>query len=101
MAVSTPPNTMPYSQKMINDVGDTPKTLGNRLGRWCIYHDFSVVRVSKALGVTRQTVYNWFLGKDIFPAYVERAELLLKILQASPTADAAWREICKIYNLKP
>lgn len=86
---------------MINDVGDTPKTLGNQLGRWCIYHDFSVVRVSKALGVTRQTVYNWFLGKDIFPAYVERAELLLKILQASPTADAAWREICKIYNLKP
>ena len=101
MAASTPPNTMPYSQKMIDDVGDTPKTLGNQLGRWCIYHDFSVVRVSKALGVTRQTVYNWFLGKDIFPAYVERAELLLKILQASPTADAAWREICKIYNLKP
>ena len=92
---------MPYSQKMINDVGDTPKTLGNQLGRWCIYHDFSVVRVSKALGVTRQTVYNWFLGKDIFPAYQERAELLLKILQNARDADDAWRKICKLYNLAP
>jgi hypothetical protein len=86
---------------MINDVGDAPKTLGNQLGRWAIYHDFSVVRVSRALGVTRQTVYNWFLGKDIFPAYVERAELLLQILKTSASADAAWKEICKLYNLKP
>jgi hypothetical protein len=90
---------MAYSQKIINEVGDAPKTLGNQLGRWCIYLDFSVVRVSKALGVTRQTVYNWFVGKDIFPAYQDRAEVLLKILQSSPTADDAWRKICKLYNL--
>lgn len=92
---------MPYSQKIIDEVSDAPKTLGNQLGRWCIYLDFSVVRVSKALGVTRQTVYNWFFGKDIFPAYQERAELLLKILSTSQTAEEAWKKICKIYNLAP
>jgi hypothetical protein len=92
---------MAYSQKMINEVADAPKSLGNQLGRWAIYHDFSVVRVSKALGVTRQTVYNWFLGKDIFPAYVDRAELLLKVLQNAKNADDAWRTICKHYNLAP
>ena len=92
---------MAYSQKMMNDVADAPKSLGNQLGRWAIYHDFSVVRVSKALGVTRQTVYNWFLGKDIFPAYVDRAELLLKVLQNANNADDAWRKICKHYNLEP
>jgi hypothetical protein len=91
---------MPYSQKIINDVADTPKSLGNQLGRWAIYHDFSVVRISKALGVTRQTVYNWFLGKDIFPAYVERAEVLLKILQSSNSADDAWKKTCKTFNLE-
>ena len=92
---------MAYSQQIKDTVKKAPKTLGNQLGRWAIYLDFSVVRVSKALGVTRQTVYNWFVGKDIFPAYQDRAEVLLKILQSSPTADDAWRKICKLYNLAP
>jgi predicted DNA-binding protein YlxM (UPF0122 family) len=92
---------MAYSQKIIDDVMKTPKSLGNQLGRWAIHHDFSVVRISKALGVTRQTVYNWFLGKDIFPAYEDRAEWLLKILSTSHNADDAWRRVCKELNLKP
>lgn len=92
---------MPYSQKTINTVGNAPKTLGNQLGRWAINRDFSVVRVAKALGVTRQTVYNWFLGGEIFPAYEQRAEMLLSILKNTPTADEAWRRICKEYNLTP
>jgi hypothetical protein len=92
---------MAYSQEIINKVADTPKTLGNQLGRWAIYHDFSVVRISKALGVTRQTAYNWFFGGDIFPAYKDRAEWLLKILQSSPNADAAWSTVCKELNLEP
>ena len=92
---------MPYSQDIINKVAVTPKSLGNQLGRWAIYHDFSVVRVSKALGVTRQTVYNWFEGGEIFPAYRERAEWLLKILSTSPNADAAWSKVCTELNLEP
>jgi len=91
---------MPYSQKTIEEIADAPKTLGNQLGRWAIHRDFSVVRVSKALGVSRQTAYNWFKGGDIFPAYEQRAELLLKILKETKTADEAWRKICKIYNLE-
>ena len=92
---------MAYSDQIKDTVKKAPKTLGNQLGRWAIYHDFSVVRISKALGVTRQTVYNWFLGKEIFPAYRDRAEWLLKILQSSPDADAAWRKVCTELNLEP
>lgn len=92
---------MPYSQDIIDKIGETPKSLGNQLGRWAIYHDFSVVRISKALGVTRQTVYNWFLGKEIFPAYRDRAEWMLKILQSSHNAEDAWRKVCKELNLEP
>lgn len=92
---------MPYSEKTIHAISNAPKTLGNQLGRWCVHRDFSVVRVAKALGVTRQTVYNWFMGGDVFTAYVVRAETLLKILQKNPTADGAWREICQLYDLKP
>ena len=92
---------MAYSDQIKDTVKKAPKTLGNQLGRWAIYHDFSVVRISKALGVTRQTVYNWFLGKEIFPAYRDRAEWLLKILQSSPDADAAWSKVCTELNLEP
>ncbi len=95
------PPPMPYSQDIINRVADTPKSVGNQLGRWAIYHDFSVVRISRALGVTRQTVYNWFFGKPIFPAYQDRAAWLLKILETSPNADAAWSKVCKELNLEP
>jgi AcrR family transcriptional regulator len=92
---------MPYSEKTIERIANAPKTLGNQLGRWCVYRDFSVLRVAKALGVTRQTVYNWFEGGDIFPAYQHRADTMLRILQAKPTADEAWREICRVYDLNP
>ena len=92
---------MAYSQKTIDAIMRAPKTTGNQLGRWAAHLDFSVVRISKALGVSRQTVYNWFEGGDIFPAYEVRAETLLKIVQSKPSADEAWREICRVYNLRP
>jgi len=96
-----PINTMAYSQKIIDVVMASPKTTGNQLGRWAIHLDFPVTKIAEALGVTRQTVYNWFEGKDVFVAYQHRVELLLKIMQSSRTADEAWRRICQEYNLEP
>ena len=92
---------MAYSQKTIDTVAAAPKTPGNRLGRWAIHLDFPVTKIALALGVTRQTVYNWFEGKDVFVAYQNRVELLLKIMSSSKTADEAWRRICAEYNMKP
>jgi len=60
-----------------------------------------VTKIAFALGVTRQTVYNWFMGKDVFIAYQDRVDLLLQIMQSSKTADEAWRKICHAYNLEP
>ena len=98
-AASTPTfyeDTMAYSQKIIDLVASSPKTPGNQLGRWAIHLNFPVTKIAYALGVTRQTVYNWFEGKDVFVAYQNRVDLLLSI-----TADEAWRRICKAYDLKP
>lgn len=92
---------MPYQQKVIDAITQTPKSLGNQLGRWAVYHDFPVTKISRVLGVSRQTVYNWFTGTEVFVAYRERAELLLKILQTSKNADEAWRRICEEYHLDP
>lgn len=36
--------------------------IGVKLGRACLVRDVPVSVVAEALGVTRQTVYQWFLG---------------------------------------
>lgn len=92
---------MAYSQKIIDLVKSSPKTPGNQLGRWAVHLDFPVTKIAYALGVTRQTVYNWFEGKDVFVAYQNRVDLLVKIMSTSRTADEAWRKICLEYNLEP
>jgi len=40
-------------------------SLGVQLGRTCIEHNVPVVDVAGRLGVSRQTVYNWFIGRSI------------------------------------
>lgn len=38
--------------------------MGVKLGRVCLAQDIPVSTVAEALGVTRQTIYHWFLGKS-------------------------------------
>lgn len=38
------------------------KLIGVRLGRICIKRDVSVSEAASYLKVTRQTIYNWFIG---------------------------------------
>jgi DNA-binding transcriptional regulator YiaG len=38
------------------------RLLGVRLGRVCVKHNVPVTVVAQRMGVTRQTVYNWFVG---------------------------------------
>ena len=47
--------------------------LGVRLGRACLARDIPVVTVAQALGVTRQTVYSWFVGASVPRGTVEDA----------------------------
>jgi DNA-binding XRE family transcriptional regulator len=61
-----------YSAKLIKlNKQASRKLLGVRLGRLCIKCDIPVAQVARKLGVSRQTVYNWFVG-----ASSPRAELI-------------------------
>jgi hypothetical protein len=91
---------MAYSAHTISRIGKAPKTLGNQLGRWATHHGFSAIKVSKATGASRQSVYNWFHGGEVFVAYRPAVQALLKILQTSPNGEEAWRKTCKAFNLK-
>ena len=51
-----------YMQQ-VNKSADT-KRLGVRLGRHCIKNNLSVIALAKEFGVSRQTIYNWFSGKN-------------------------------------
>ena len=56
-----------YSARLIelnHKAGDCYRdcSIGVELGKFCIEHDIPVMQVSAVLGVSRQTVYNWFVG---------------------------------------
>ena len=52
-----------YSARIIQQNSKADKSrLGVRLGRACIKRNIPVATVANSLGVSRQTVYNWFIG---------------------------------------
>lgn len=52
-----------YSQRVVDANKGASKTLlGVRLGRVCIAKDVPVTDVAETIGVSRETVYNWFSG---------------------------------------
>ena len=91
---------MSYSPQVIQAVKQAPKTLGNQLGRWAVHIDFPVTKISAVTGASRQSVYNWFNGGEVFVAYRPIVEALLTILKSSTTAEQAWSKACKAFNLE-
>lgn len=52
-----------YSIRVAEGIkGADGNLLGVQLGRACLARDIPVTTVAAELGVTRQTVYHWFLG---------------------------------------
>jgi hypothetical protein len=90
---------MSYSTQITNTVARAPKTLGNQLGRWAVHLNFPVTKIAQITGASRQTVYNWFAGGEVFTAYRPAVTDLLTIFKSSSTADDAWRKACKAFNL--
>jgi hypothetical protein len=91
---------MAYSQKIKDSIEASPKTLGNQLGRWAVYLDFPVTKIAKSTGATRQTVYNWFGGGEVAPAYRGVVQSLVDIMQTSSSSEDVWRKLCNHLNLR-
>lgn len=50
-----------YRIRKLNRSADK-KNIGVRLGRHCIDENISVTELVGLLGVSKQTIYNWFIG---------------------------------------
>ena len=50
-----------YRIRTLNRSADK-KNIGVRLGRHCIDKNISVSELMSLLGVSKQTIYNWFMG---------------------------------------
>ena len=90
---------MAYSNQVKKQIITSPDGLGKDLGTQALRLDFSVPRIAKAVGATRQTIYNWFDGGPVAPYYREKVQRLVHILTSAHTAEHAWREACKRFQL--
>lgn len=73
-----------YSARLIKTNADADENrLGVALGRLCIALDIPVANISQRLGVSKQTVYNWFMGLyDPHPSYSEAIHSMIANLRA-------------------
>lgn len=92
---------MPYAASTVYTINRGPRNLGNTLGRLAVAIDFSVLRIAKATGASRQTVYNWLSGGEVIVPYRPLVEQLINILRSARTAEEAWKKTCKEFNLQP
>lgn len=72
-----------YSIRVAEAIQSASDTLlGVRLGQACLELDVPVTEVAQRLGVTRPTVYSWFVGKSdpTDPAVRRRVEQYVEAL---------------------
>jgi hypothetical protein len=84
-----------YHAEFIQKVKDAPPTLGNVLGLWAIQLDLPVAKIATAIGATRQSVYNWMKGGEVFVAYRPAVTRVISCMKSSKTAEEAWGKICQ------
>lgn len=91
---------MAYQAQLIAQIKAQPLTLGTRLGRWAVFLGLPVTKIALVTGATRQSVYNWMKGGEIFVAYRPAVERIVGHMQSSKTAEEAWGKICTAFDLK-
>ena len=92
---------MAYHQRFIDQVKKAPPCLGSKLGRWAVYHEITPTQIAQATGATRQSVYNWMKGGEVFVAYRPAVEKIINLMSRAQSGEDAWRLLCMEFNLKP
>ncbi len=62
--------------------------------------DLPVAKIAIAVGSTRQSVYNWMKGGEVFVAYRPIVEAIITTMRTSSTAEESWRKLCRQFDLR-
>jgi transcriptional regulator with XRE-family HTH domain len=73
--------------------------LGTALKKAVLLREMPIARIARAIGASRQTIYNWMRGGRVFYAYRPHVRAIIQILQTSKTKDEAWSKICQEFSL--
>jgi hypothetical protein len=92
---------MPYTPATIEAVERAPRGLHKTLARAAIRLDLPITLVARAVGAQRWTVYRWFKGHEISPAYRQRVTEVALILENSVDKEEAWKTLTIRYSLAP
>ena len=88
-----------YHTTFEKKVFEAPVTLGTTLGRWAIFHQIPVIKISRAVGATRQSIYTWMKGGEVFVAYRPAVTKTINCMQSASSTEEAWSKICQEFNL--
>lgn len=68
-----------YTKFTAQDINEAnPMLLGVKLGRLCVAKDIPVADVAEYLGLSRTTIYKWFIGKQVVShKYIDKVETLI------------------------
>jgi hypothetical protein len=75
-----------YSDTIKQRVKARPKSLGATLLRLAIAKEVSILDLTKSLGTSRQTLYNWSSGHEVSNAYQHRVRELIQKLKNARSA---------------
>ncbi len=75
-----------YSDTIRQRVKARPKSLGATLLRHAIARDVSILDLTKCLGTSRQTLYNWASGHEVSNAYQQRVRDMIQKLKTARSA---------------
>jgi plasmid maintenance system antidote protein VapI len=92
---------MPYAPATVEAVERSPRGLHKTLARAAIRVDLPITQVAQAIGATRWTVYRWFKGNEVSPAYRQRVTEVALILEKSADKEQAWKNLRVRFSLDP
>lgn len=73
------------------------------LGVWLVnlaaQHNVSITKIARAVGASRQTIYNWGHGRQMLSVFQPRVQKIVSILKNTKPEEEAWRKICQAFDL--
>ena len=84
-----------YTHSFKERVLSSPESIGTLLAKEAMRLDVAPSVLQAHIGVSKQTLYNWFRGGNIARPYRRSVELTLEAMAKSNTQDEVLKQLCQ------